>query len=96
MPVPPPQESIQYQYEMIQNQMRMNVPSLSSVISKENVLPLLNDDSVVNRLLPLLPSSQNTKEDLILQLSCPQFIQCLKKLTYSLDQAGFFSLVVYI
>lgn len=90
------QQSAEYRYEALQREMQMAAPPLSSVLTKENISPLLEDYDVLARLLPLLPEGQQTKEQILQQLSCPQFVQCLNKITYGLDYISFYNFIVYI
>lgn len=54
----------------------------------------MEDYDILARLLPLLPEGQQTKEQLLQQLSCPQFRQCLNKITYGLDYISFYNFIV--
>jgi len=58
--------------------------SLPSIIDAEAILPLLNDPHVQERLLPLLPEANRTREELQELIRSPQFQQAVSQFNSAL------------
>ena len=63
--------------------------SLLQIIKADDVLPLLQDQQVLQELIPLLPEGLQTKEELEKTLRSPQFKQSLAALSAALQSENF-------
>ena len=64
-------------------------PNLEEIVKSEDVSPLLDDEKVVEALLPLLPDNMKTKTELRHTLTSPQLRQALVALSSALQSNNF-------
>jgi hypothetical protein len=56
-------------------------PNLNKILTKANIYKMLDDDKVVQEFIKLLPENQQNKENLIDNISSPQFLQAMESLS---------------
>jgi 26S proteasome regulatory subunit N13 len=81
------------------NQRQERPPSLSEVVTPSSITALLEDETVCNRLMELLPPDQRDREHLESNLRSPQVQQTLRSLTAAImpddtgSMDGFYSVI---
>lgn len=68
----------------LQAQQKPDVPSLTNIFTQENVLKLIQDPEVRQKLIECLPEGQQTEENLQENLCSPQFKSALESLSYAI------------
>eukprot|EP01114_Cavostelium_apophysatum_P000446 TRINITY_DN1040_c0_g1_i2.p1 TRINITY_DN1040_c0_g1~~TRINITY_DN1040_c0_g1_i2.p1 ORF type:complete len:353 (+),score=102.91 TRINITY_DN1040_c0_g1_i2:189-1247(+) len=69
-------------------------PSLSQIVSADNVLPLImGNQQLLNQLLPLLPEERRTPEEIQQVLRSPQFQQSLETFSQALQSGQLTDLI---
>ena len=76
--------AVQQHMQQQQGQAQPVIAPLSDLISSNDVMPLLDNEAVVDALLPHLPEGQRTAEELRRTISTPQFRSTLRTLTSAL------------